>query len=128
MDEQLIYFGGSVKALGNGRVGGYLVRFTDEDETDLAGEFFDSKTWYGDAAESPVYYNHGLDAKIGRRVLGKGALDLQDVGVWIEAQLELRDAYEQAVYSLAEKGKLGWSSGTAPHLVEREGKHIMRWH
>jgi len=125
--DALIYYGGAVKALGNGKVGGYLVRFTDEDEPDLEGEFFDARTWYGDAATSPVYYNHGLDDTLKRRILGKGALELQDVGVWIEAQLEMRDAYERAVYGLAEKGKLGWSSGTAPHLVEREGKHIARW-
>ena len=127
MDEQLIYHGGAVKALGNGKVGGYLVRFTDEDELDLEGEFFDGRTWYGDAISSPVYYNHGLDPALGKTILGNGALELQDVGVWIEAQLELRDAYERAVYGLAEKGKLGWSSGTAPHLVEREEKHITRW-
>nr|NIV34522.1 hypothetical protein [Anaerolineae bacterium] len=127
MDEQLIMFGGAVKALGNGRVGGYLVRFTDEEELDLMGEYFDAATDYGKAGSSAVYYNHGLDPVLKKRVLGEGALDVQDVGVWIEAQLEMRDQYEQAVYGLAEKGKLGWSSGTAPHLVEREGKHIMRW-
>ena len=125
--DALVFYGGEVKALGNGRVGGYLVRFTTEDELDLEGDYFDGRTWYGDAATSPVYYNHGLDPALGRKVLGSGTLDLQDVGVWIEAQLEMRDAYERAVYGLAEKGKLGWSSGTAPHLVEREEKHITRW-
>ena len=125
--DALVFYGGSVKALGNGRVGGYLVRFTSEDEPDLEGEFFDEKTWYGGATISPVYYNHGLDPVLGKKVLGSGSLELQELGMWIEAQLEMRDAYERAVYGLAEKGKLGWSSGTAPHLVEREGKHIARW-
>ena len=60
MDEQLIYFGGAVKALGNGKVGGHLVRFTDENELDLEREFFDATTDYGKAATSAVYYNHGL--------------------------------------------------------------------
>ena len=125
--DALVFYGGSVKALGNGRVGGYLVRFTSEDEPDLEGECFDEKTWYGGATISPVYYNHGLDPVLGKKVLGSGSLELQELGMWIEAQLEMRDAYERAVYGLAEKGKLGWSSGTAPHLVEREGKHIARW-
>ena len=127
MDEQLIYFGGTVKALGDGKVGGYLVRFTSEEELDLEGEFFDASTDYGKAGTSAVYYNHGLDPVIGKRVLGEGAIQAQDVGIWIEAQLEMRDEYEKAVYSLAEKGKLGWSSGTAPHLVERNKSHITRW-
>ena len=133
--EQLIYFGGEVKALGDGRVGGYLVRFTSPDEPDLEGEFFDAQTDYGKAATSAIYYNHGLDATLGKRVLGDGAIAAKDAGVWIEAQLELRDEYERAVYALAERGKLGWSSGTAPHLVEREeydekseqGRRITRW-
>ena len=127
MDEQMIYMGGAVKALGNGKVGGYLVRFTNAEELDLEGEFFDAATDYGKAQTSAVYYNHGLDPVIGKRVLGEGAIQAQDVGVWIEAQLELRDEYERAVYGLAEKGKLGWSSGTAPHLVERNKSHITRW-
>jgi len=50
----------------------------------------------------------------------------------MESQLALRDDYERAVYSLVEAGKMGLSSGTAPHLVEREpqanGSHkITRW-
>ena len=127
----LIYNGGTVKALGGGKVGGYLVRFTSDDEPDLEGEYFDSRTWYGDTSTTPVYYSHGLDPHLGLRTLGTGALAQKDAGVWIEAQLELRDEYERAVYQLAKQGKLGWSSGTAPHLVEREEKekaiHIRRW-
>lgn len=131
MTEQLIYYGGAVKALGDGRVGGYLVRFGDANTTDLEGEYFSVKTDFGRASTSDVYYQHGLDAKLGQRVLGDGTLKADDVGVWIEAQLELRDEYEKAIYELVERGKMGWSSGTAPNLVSREpdGKaaHITRW-
>jgi phage head maturation protease len=131
LDDAMIIFGGEVKALGDGKVGGYLVRFTDETEPDIVGDFFDATTKFGDAAASPVYYNHGLDRTLGLRALGEGKLETQDVGIWIEAQLGLRDEYERAVYALAEKGKLGWSSGTAPHLVQREEKgqawHVKKW-
>ena len=130
-DDDMIIFGGEVKALGDGKVGGYLVRFTDETEPDIVGDFFDATTKFGDVAASPVYYNHGLDSTLGLRTLGEGKLEVQDAGMWIEAQLELRDEYERAVYALAEKGKLGWSSGTAPHLVQREQKgeawHVKKW-
>jgi len=129
--DTLVYLGGEVKALGDGRVGGYLVRFTNPDDVDLEGEYFDASTDYGPAKESATYYNHGMDAKLGRRTLGSGPLKSDDVGVWVEAQLQLRDEYEKAVYQLAKAGKLGWSSGTAAHLVEREQKgeavHITRW-
>jgi len=52
--------------------------------------------------------------------LGTADLRPDDVGVWVEAQLELRDDYERNIYEMAKAGKLGWSSGTAAHLVERE--------
>jgi hypothetical protein len=42
--EDMIYQGGEIKALGNGRVGGYLVIFSTEDAPDLEGEFFTKST------------------------------------------------------------------------------------
>lgn len=133
MDDEktLVMFGGSVKALGNGRVGGYLVRFTPRGDYDLENERFDAQTDYGDAVKSDAYYQHGLDDTLGKRVLGKADLRRDEAGIWAEAQLALRDEYEKMIYALAEQNKLGWSSGTASHLVERvpEGKgfYIKRW-
>jgi HK97 family phage major capsid protein len=131
--ETVVTFGGAVKALGNGRLGGYLVRFTGADEPDLEGEFFDKDTDFGPHRTSLVYYQHGADGKLRKRVLDDDAeIGTDDIGVWIQAQLELRDEYEQFIYHQAEKGKMGWSSGTAAHLVEKrrqEGKatRITRW-
>jgi HK97 family phage major capsid protein len=127
MEETLIFQSGEVKALGNGKVGGYLIRFTSEKELDLEGDYFAGDTYYGNAKAVDVYYQHGLDNTLKRRVIGEAALDIQDAGVWAEAQLELRDEYERAIYELAEAGKLGWSSGTAGHLMERDGSKITRW-
>lgn len=120
--ELLIAYGGEIKALGDGKVGGYLVRFTDADSPDLENDFFTKDTDYDaeDGDRITVYYAHGQDATLGRRKLGKGILTFKDVGVWVETQLKLRDAYEKAIYEMAQSGKLGWSSGTPPHLVERE--------
>ena len=119
--DALILFGGEVKALGDGRVGGLLVRFSDPEDVDLVGDYFDAGTDFGPAKESATYYMHGMDKKLGRKRLSESAvLEPQDVGVWIEHQLDLRDAYEAAIYGLAKANKLGWSSGTAQHLVERE--------
>ena len=130
-DKAMIYFGEAVKALGDGKVGGHLVYFSTDEDPDLTGEYFDKDTDYGDLSQVDVYYQHGMDTKIGKRKLGRGTLALDDVGVWIEAQLNLRDEYEKAVYALAERGKLGWSSGTAGHLIDREQKgnaqYIKAW-
>lgn len=132
----LSFFGDAVKALGNGKVGGYLVKFGSPAQTDLVGEYFDANTDFAvddwDNAKCTIYYQHGLDDTLKTRVLGTGKLQKDDVGVFVEAQLNLRDEYEKAVYDpLTTSGKMGWSSGTAGHLVERErvGKsvHITRW-
>lgn len=133
MMDELLFFGGEVKALGNGKVAGYLVRFGSATDTDLEGEFFDAATDFGVETGSKlgVFYNHGIDATLKTRRIGRGPVAIQDAGVWIEAQLDLRDEYEQAIYALAEKGKLGWSSGTAGHLIERvpagKATRIGRW-
>jgi hypothetical protein len=128
----VLYYGGAVKALGDGKIGGYLVRYGDPEDTDLVGDFFDAKTDFGPHKASIVYYHHGLDNTLKRRVLDKKAqLRQDDVGIWIEAQLALRDAYEKFIHDQVVAGKMGWSSSTAEHLVEREraGKanHITSW-
>ena len=125
--EPVLYFGGSVKALGDGRVGGHLVRFTTPDDPDLTGEFFTKDTDFGGIDYSAVYYNHGADPKLGKRRLGNATLKADEFGVWAETQLQLRDEYERFIYNLAEQGKMGWSSGTAPHLVEYEQAGKATW-
>lgn len=124
---------GAVKALGDGKVGGYLVQFSTKSDPDLSGEFFTADTDFDveDGAQTAVYYHHGMDPTLKTRKLGTGTIKKDDVGVWVEAQLSMRDAYEKQVYKLAEAGKLGWSSGTAVHLAEYKpaGKatEITRW-
>jgi len=124
LEDVLVGFGGSVKALPTGEVEGCLVRFSNEHDTDLQGDFFAKDTDYGDHKEIDIMYHHGQDPKLGSRVIGKGILTTDDVGVWIKGQLFLRDKYEKAVLKLAQMGKLGWSAGTAEHLFKsvRVGK------
>lgn len=123
MDETLVYFGGAVKALGDGRVGGHVVTFGSPDATDLENDFFTKDTYYGlddGKGNTPVIYHHGLDGTLKKRELGRADLKFDDVGVWAESQLNMRDAYEQKVYELTEQGKLGWSTGAPSHMVERK--------
>jgi len=134
-DDRLVFQGSAVKALGDGKVGGYLVLFGDPDSADLDGEFFTAETDFdiptGGTKSTSIYYHHGLDPVLKKRKLGSGEIGTDDTGVWLRGQLNMRDAYEQAVYKLVELGKMGWSSGTMPHLIEREpvGKatHIKSW-
>jgi len=121
-EDNLIYYGGAVKVVGEGKIGGYLVRFAGPDQPDLEGDFFSKDTDLGieSGSKIPVYYQHGYDPVFKNKRIGRATAEFQDVGVWIEAQLEMRDEYERGLLELAEAGKLGWSSGAAGHLVERE--------
>lgn len=121
--DALVFFGGAVKALGHGKVGGHLVLFSTANDPDLTRDFFDTNTDFDIEEESKsvrVLYDHGRDPVLKARKLGRGTVKIDDVGVWIETQLTMRDEYEKAIYKLAESGKLGWSSGSAPHLVQKE--------
>jgi HK97 family phage major capsid protein len=131
--ESLVFHGDAIKALGEGKVAGYLVRFSGETDPDVTDDFFGKDTDYGviDGSTLPVYYQHGMDEKMGIKSIGRGTVKIDDIGLWFEAQLNMRSEYEQMIYELAKEGKLGWSSGAAGHLVEREevGKafHIKSW-
>jgi phage head maturation protease len=114
-----------------GRIGGYLVVWGGPQTLDLQGEYFTPQTdfaldWY---AVRPVLYQHGLDGTMKGALVGQiDTLRADDVGIWAEAQLDLRHRYVEVVLRLVEQGVLAWSSGSLPHLVERErdGK-IIRW-
>jgi len=118
--DYLITLGPAVKAMGGGKVGGYLVQWGDPSSADSDGEFFTAETDFDTEfpCKTSVYYHHGLDATIGRRRLGRGEMKLDDSGIWMEGQLDLRDAYLARIYAMAEAGKLGWSSGAVAHLTD----------
>ena len=122
----------AAKMLGeDGRIGGYLVVWGDPTQPDLQGEFFTPDTdlgldWY---PRRPVLYHHGLDGTLGPALIGQIEVMQPDaVGVWVEAQLDLRRRWARTVLDLVREGALGWSSGSLPHLVEIEADgHIRRW-
>lgn len=137
MDEKIIAFGGTLKATRidetTGRIGGYLIYFTGPEEKDLHGEYFDAKTDLCISVEQmnglPFYYQHGLDETLGiKQVSVLENVRRDDVGVWAEAQIDLHDEYNRAIYGLAEKGVLGFSSGAWPQSVKTtEDGWIARW-
>lgn len=136
MDTSSIH-GGSVKSDRLGHIKGYLVRFGDATKTDLEGDYFTASTDFGfpvgKSSSVPVnlYYHHGMDPVVGRKTVGTGFVKLTDEGLWYEAQVDMADEYGKMIARLAKAGKLGFSSGSASHLVERESKglanEIIRW-
>lgn len=125
--ETLVFQGTEVKALGDGRIGGYLVLFSGPTDPDLTGDFFTKDTNFGNRKGTDILFHHGMDSILKDRVLGQGEWKVDDVGVWVEGILDERDQYEKAILRLAQEGKLGWSSGTASHLVTREQKGNAYW-
>lgn len=116
---------------GTGRVGGYLVVWGDEQRRDLQGEYFTPDTelgldWY---PRRPVLYHHGLGDTPGPVMIGQiDHLRPDDTGVWVEAQLDLRNQWARAVLDLVQRDALGWSSGSLPHLVDVANSGcIRRW-
>ena len=112
-------------------LGGYLVTFGG---ADVDGEYFADDTDFGidESGTVGVYFHHGLAPKFGKRRVSKASLRKDDFGIFAETVLAERDEYERFIVQLAEAGKLGWSSGTAAHLMERETQpdgrtKITRW-
>lgn len=115
--------GGAIKVLENGHIGGYLVTFGSPEQPDLYGDFFTADTDFGFEGElkTAVYFNHRLPIKtrggdffVVKSKIGEGTLTKDERGILIDAILFNRDEYEQALAAL------GWSSGTAEHLIETE--------
>jgi hypothetical protein len=114
-----------------GRIGGYLVVWGSPYERDLQGEYFTPHTelglaWYD---RRPVLYQHGLDGSLKAAVMGYiDTLRADNVGIWAEAQLDVRQRYVRTVLTLIDRGVLHWSSGSLAHLVEvANDGHIQRW-
>jgi HK97 family phage major capsid protein len=114
-----------------GRIGGYLVIWGNPQQRDLQGEYFTSETelgldWY---EQRPVLYHHGLDGDLGPAVIGViDTLKTDATGLWAEAQLDLHKRYVRTIQTLVDRGILGWSSGSLPHLVEvADDGRIKRW-
>lgn len=129
----LAFISDEVKTLGDGKVEGYLIRFGSPQDTDLEDDFFTADTEFHLHAGNTksIHYHHGLNVKIGKKSIGIGSLRKDDVGIWIQSQLDLEDDYQKAIYRLAQQGRLRWSSGAVSHLVERKSvgsaNQILSW-
>lgn len=129
-EKSAVTFGGQVKAVklddGSVKFYGPLVTFSDENTPDLTGDFFTKETDFGDAQVCDVFFNHRMPIVYdGKKLdykarLGKAKLTYTDAAIFAEAILKAHNEYEQAIIDAGLAGNLGWSSGTASHLVDRE--------
>lgn len=102
------------------KVGGYGVVFGDQD---LTGDRFTADTdfWLDRITQTPmVMYQHGHDPVLKRTVVGRViTTKIDDIGLWVEAQITVAKKYADAIRQLIAKGVLGWSSSSVPQLVQR---------
>ncbi|NIW97400.1 MAG: hypothetical protein GWN13_03980 [Phycisphaerae bacterium] len=110
-------------------LGGYGVIWGGRD---LVGDFFtkDTDFWFDRITENPiVLYDHGQDEEIKKSIVGRvSGKSADDWGLWVESQIEKSNEYFEAVQKLVEDGRLGYSSGAIPHLVERKSTgEITSW-
>jgi len=110
-------------------VDGYLIRFTSEDDPDLHGHYFTKSTRFDieDEEKRFAYYHHGLDRSVKTKVMGRGVLRLDDVGVRAETEIQIVDDTTREIAAKAEAGKLFYSSGAVSHLVEIEKGQKADW-
>lgn len=120
-DQTLINFGGEIKSLGGYRFGGQAVVFGG---ADLAKDRFTKETDFDlyEGKRLINLYDHGLNDTFKRTRIGYGYAKIVDAGVWFEGEMEKRAGYEahvDKVFEGIEAGKMGLSTGSVPHMVER---------
>jgi phage head maturation protease len=124
----------AVKALGQNRLGGYLVLWGDVNKKDLSGEYFDQRTEglthiFGVVGRVPMLYAHGKDDDLEFSPVGTYDVMVPDeVGLWAEGELNKANQYRDAIRQLVARGALGQSSQTlvSARKVSDDG-HIDRW-
>jgi phage head maturation protease len=107
-------------------VAGYGVVFGG---ADLEGDTFTRSTDYmlGLVPVKPVCYDHTMSAKVSHVIGTVKSVTADETGLWVEAELKRSEDYVDAVLELINRGVIGWSSGSVPHLVRREAKSITQW-
>jgi len=131
----LVFLGGEVKALGDGRIGGYLVRWGSPTERDLTGEYFTAKTYLGAQAGNGAdcLFHHGVPIHPDLKALADYTFaplktHRDEIGLFAETVMDMANQYESMVYNLAQKGKLKFSSGAPGHTVRKTADgEITRW-
>jgi hypothetical protein len=126
-NDALIYFGGDIKADGEGKFSGYAVRWGSPKDADVQGDFFAPDTDFWGNTSAGVVYHHGIglkgDAlapKFGKQRLTDVSLDRDEIGLKCSGALDLTNPDKAELYDRITKGEMGFSSGSVERLVARE--------
>lgn len=137
-EDGFIFVGNTLKSLedAEGKIGAHSVVFGDADNKDFHGDFFTKNTFFGhnNGNGAVATINHRMPflkkgyfapdvekviKSITQRVMKNPIkTTVDDVGIFSELVCDLSDKYEKMIFALASAGKLKWSSGSAPHLIQ----------
>ena len=99
---------------------------------DFDGEFFSPKTdflfdWF--KGSRPFLYQHTWDARVGTDPMGDVVnFEKRKEGIWVQAQLDLRSKWYEAIRALIGEEALSFSSGAYPAgVVVAKSGEILRW-
>lgn len=127
VDDTVIYYGGEIKAVGEGKFGGYVVRWGSPSDADQQGDFFTPSTDFWGVQNAGVVYHHAIGIKgdplasaFGKRRITNVTMTPDDQGLWAEGSLDLSSANESRLYDQIQNGLIGFSSGSASRLVSRK--------
>jgi hypothetical protein len=101
---------------------------------DFAGEYFSPRTnlhpeiFPGDR---PMLYDHGVDPLLQHTIIGRTnakTMEQDDLGWWVEAQLDRHGRYFKALKALMDKGALYGSTSAPTALVKKAADgEILDW-
>lgn len=142
--DRPVAYGSAIKALGNGRFGGYGVVYGSDQQRDTDGEYFTKDTnyaldWFD---KRPLIYAHGLDQSVKTMPFGVvDTLKQDDVGLyaegafidpdtvkeWGQEQRKIHRWYMGEIKRMMNEGILYYSSGSVKHLVTAVNGRIDDW-
>lgn len=126
----------SIKRIDNNVIGGYAVRWGSDVERDVENDWFSKSTdlWLDVYQNQPLIWDHASGVELPpdpdwpddeqdnprRYKIGTVTKSMKDdIGLWIEATLDAHNKWKEGILELIDKGVLGFSSGSVPHLIKR---------
>jgi hypothetical protein len=129
-DDTLVSVGGAVKSLGRRGFSGLAIIFNSIDRT---GESFSPEVNMELKGRSslPTYWRHSLDEKIGNQKLADANFEVTSQGLHVEGEFLRFGGFEKDLMSAIDQGLLGFSTGSASHLVRTKQRggftEIVAW-
>lgn len=148
----ITYKGEGVKFVEDTKIKGLAVKFTTSADPDLYFDFFTSNCDFGLSLNNtlPIYFNHCFDGVLKTARIGEAKLTKKNDGIfvdgfiynlknypndldnWSTQIIKERAEYIDIILKLIEDGKMGYSTGSAPHLVKKKSfengtNEITKW-